>query len=98
MSELSLAPEAAESFPERKPYTGLLSWVASVDHKQIGIMYMLVALVFFAVGGVEALLIRVQLIQPEATFLSPQAYNQIFTMHGTTMTLAGAVRRPAAAL
>ncbi len=85
MSELSLAPEAAESFPERKPYTGLLSWVASVDHKQIGIMYMLVALVFFAVGGVEALLIRVQLIQPEATFLSPQAYNQIFTMHGTTM-------------
>ena len=85
MSEISLAPEAAEHLPESRPYTGLLIWVASVDHKQIGIMYILVSLVFFAVGGVEALLLRLQLAQPNATVLSPQAYNALFTMHGTTM-------------
>jgi len=66
-------------------YKGLLSWVTSVDHKQIGIMYLLITLFFFLVGGVEALFIRIQLARPENTFLSPDAYNQIFTMHGTTM-------------
>jgi cytochrome c oxidase subunit I len=64
---------------------GLLAWVASVDHKQIGIMYMLAAAVFFGCGGLEALLMRVQLAVPNNHFLSPEAYNQIFTMHGTTM-------------
>lgn len=64
---------------------GLLSWVASVDHKRIGLMYMLLAVVFLVVGGVEALLIRVQLLVPNNTFLSPQFFNQLFTMHGTTM-------------
>jgi cytochrome c oxidase subunit I len=85
MSQISLAPEAAEHLPQSRAYTGLLSWVASVDHKQIGIMYILASLLFFVVGGVEALLIRIQLAVPNATVLSPQAYNQIFTMHGTTM-------------
>jgi cytochrome c oxidase subunit I len=64
---------------------GLLAWVASVDHKQIGIMYMLSALVFFAIGGFEALLIRIQLAVPNNHFLGPDTFNQIFTMHGTTM-------------
>ncbi|HVA77476.1 MAG TPA: cytochrome c oxidase subunit I [Candidatus Binataceae bacterium] len=64
---------------------GLLAWVASVDHKQIGIMYMLSALLFFAIGGFEALLIRIQLAVPNNHFLSPDTFNQIFTMHGTTM-------------
>ena len=50
-----------------------------------GIMYLLASLVFFLVGGLEALLMRIQLGTPEITFLSPEAYNQIFTMHGTTM-------------
>ena len=68
-----------------REYKGLLSWVTSVDHKQIGIMYLLITLFFFLVGGVEALFIRIQLARPENTFLSPDAYNQIFTMHGTTM-------------
>jgi cytochrome c oxidase subunit 1/cytochrome c oxidase subunit I+III len=62
-----------------------LSWVSTVDHKRIGILYLLTALFFFAIGGVEALLIRVQLAQPNLHVLSPDAYNQIFTMHGTTM-------------
>jgi cytochrome c oxidase subunit 1/cytochrome c oxidase subunit I+III len=85
MSEISLAPEAAEHLPQPRAYTGLLAWVGSVDHKQIGIMYILVSLVFFVVGGVEALLLRLQLSLPNATVLSPQAYNALFTMHGTTM-------------
>jgi cytochrome c oxidase subunit 1/cytochrome c oxidase subunit I+III len=65
--------------------SGLLSWVASVDHKQIGLLYIYTALFFFIVGGVEALLIRLQLAVPNNTLLSPQAFNQLFTMHGTTM-------------
>jgi cytochrome c oxidase subunit I len=80
------APEAPEqaAAPVRWRYS-LLSWFTSVDHKQIGIMYLLTTLLFFLIGGVEALLIRIQLIKPENTFLSPEVYNQIFTMHGTTM-------------
>jgi cytochrome c oxidase subunit I len=67
------------------PYRGLASWVASIDHKQIGILYILSALVFFLVGVGEALAMRIQLMRPLNTFLSPQTYNQVFTMHGTTM-------------
>jgi len=63
----------------------LLSWIATVDHKRVGILYLVTILVFFCVGGVEALLIRIQLAKPENAFLSPEAFNQIFTMHGTTM-------------
>jgi cytochrome c oxidase subunit 1 len=60
-------------------------WVVTVDHKKIGIMYMVYALVFLLVGGVEAILIRIQLAVPHNNFLSPEVYNRIFTMHGTTM-------------
>jgi cytochrome c oxidase subunit I len=62
-----------------------LDWVATVDHKRIGILYLLATLIFFCLGGIEALLIRIQLAWPGNTFLSPEMYNQIFTMHGTTM-------------
>jgi cytochrome c oxidase subunit I+III len=64
---------------------GLYSWIATVDHKRIGILYLLTTLVFFVVGGVEALLMRIQLARPNNTFLSPDAFGQLFTMHGTTM-------------
>ncbi len=73
-----------ESF-ELEAREGWLSWVASVDHKQLGIMYLLGAFVFFLVGGALALVMRVQLAEPNSHFLSPQVYNQLFTMHGTTM-------------
>jgi cytochrome c oxidase subunit 1/cytochrome c oxidase subunit I+III len=66
-------------------YRGLLSWVTSVDHKQIGILYLLSAGLFFCIGLTEALIMRTQLIRPENHWLSPEIYNQIFTMHGTTM-------------
>ena len=65
--------------------SGLLSWIMTVDHKRIGILYLVSAIIFFIVGGTEALLMRLQLAQANNTFLSPDAYNQIFTMHGTTM-------------
>ena len=65
--------------------SGWRSWVFTVDHKKIGIMYGAAALFFFCVGGVEALAIRTQLAQPNNTFLSAGLYNEMFTMHGTTM-------------
>ena len=65
--------------------TGWRSWVFTVDHKKIGIMYGAVAMFFFIVGGVEALLIRLQLAGPNGKILSASVYNQMFTMHATTM-------------
>ena len=65
--------------------TGWLSWLTTTDHKRIGIMYLVLTFVFFLLGGVEALLMRVQLGQAENTLLSPQIYSALFTMHGTTM-------------
>jgi cytochrome c oxidase subunit 1/cytochrome c oxidase subunit I+III len=85
MSETTLTFVAMETPPATSAPRGLYSWVATVDHKRIGILYLLTALVFFIAGGVEALLMRIQLARPNNTFLSPDAYNQLFTMHGTTM-------------
>jgi cytochrome c oxidase subunit 1 len=65
--------------------TGWKSWAFTVDHKKIGIMYGVVAMAFFFVGGFEALLIRAQLAQADGTILSADKYNQMFTMHATTM-------------
>lgn len=65
--------------------TGFWSWITTVDHKRIGILYGSTAFVFFLVGGIEALLIRLQLARPNGTVVSAEAYNQIFTMHGLTM-------------
>src|SRR3954463_7531789 len=65
--------------------TSWTSWFTTTDHKKIGILYLYTVLVFFVLGGVEALLIRIQLGTPENTFVSPETYNQLFTMHGTTM-------------
>jgi cytochrome c oxidase subunit I len=79
----TLSSEAA--LTDLRAYRSLFGWVAAVDHKQIGILYLLVALIFFLVGGLEALLMRIQLAEPGQRFLSPDAYDQIFTMHGTTM-------------
>lgn len=77
----------AQTLPvtKQREHASMLSWVATVDHKRIGIMYLVSSLIFFAAGGIEALLMRIQLAVPGNSFLSPNAYNQIFTMHGTTM-------------
>jgi cytochrome c oxidase subunit I len=68
--------------PEPRGWT---SWITTTDHKRIGIMYMVTTFVFFLLGGVEALMIRLQLGAPNNTLVTPTVYNQLFTMHGTTM-------------
>jgi cytochrome c oxidase subunit I+III len=65
--------------------SGLVGWLTTVDHKRIGILYFFTSLAFFAAGGVEALLIRTQLVRPDNGLLSPDAFNQVMTMHGVTM-------------
>ncbi|HEX6596606.1 MAG TPA: cbb3-type cytochrome c oxidase subunit I, partial [Acidimicrobiales bacterium] len=89
-AELPPPPGSARPAPVRllrRPThpTGVWGWMTTVDHKKIGIMYSVSAFVFFLIGGIEALLLRVQLGSPDNTFLSADAYNQVFTMHGTTM-------------
>ena len=71
--------------------SGLWGWLAEVDHTRIGVRYIVTALIFFALGGIEALLMRVQLAKPENGFLNPDLYNEIFTTHGSTMMFLFAV-------
>jgi cytochrome c oxidase subunit I len=63
----------------------LLHWLMTVDHKDIGLLYIVTSAIFFLIGGIEALLMRIQLAVPRASFLGPVEYNAVFTMHGTTM-------------
>jgi cytochrome c oxidase subunit I len=63
----------------------LHEWVTTVDHKRLGIMYIVYALIFLVIGGIEATIMRIQLIVPHNNFVSPEVFNQMFTMHGTTM-------------
>ena len=65
--------------------TGWKSWLFTVDHKKLGIMYGVMAMFFFILGGLEAVLIRLQLAAPNGKVLSASVYNQMFTMHATTM-------------
>ncbi|MDQ3243781.1 MAG: cytochrome c oxidase subunit I [Gemmatimonadota bacterium] len=65
--------------------TGVWSWLTTVDHKRIGILYLFTAFAFFIIGGLEAVIIRAQLQGPNGQLVSAEVYNQLFTMHGTTM-------------
>jgi cytochrome c oxidase subunit 1 len=69
---------------ERQP-RGLMGWLTSTDHKRIGILYMVATFVFFVLGGVEALMMRLQLGVANNNLIAPEVYNQLFTIHGTTM-------------
>lgn len=82
---VNIPEEGEDQLPSLENDSGRLLWISSVDHKQLGIMYIWLALFFFIVGGLEAMLMRAQLAIPNNDFLSPDLYNQIFTMHGTTM-------------
>src|SRR5919197_3337572 len=82
--------------PEPSPRARLLAWFTTTDHKKIGILYLINSFAFFFIAGLFALLMRSELAQPGTQFLSPHAYNQVFTEHGTLMiflfifpTLAG---------
>jgi cytochrome c oxidase subunit 1 len=79
-SSIRLPQEAAETWLET-----LHGWVTTVDHKRLGLMYIGYALLFLVIGGIEATIMRIQLAVPHAKFVSPQVFNRIFTMHGTTM-------------
>ena len=74
-----------ELFARPTAKTGLRSWLTTVDHKKIGMLYGGFAILFFLIGGIEALMIRTQLIVPNNRFVTAQLYNELFTMHGTTM-------------
>jgi cytochrome c oxidase subunit I len=82
---MALMPDQPASVAEVARRGGALAWLTTVDHKKIGIMYMVSALGFFVVAGVMALLMRIQLAWTGMTFLAPDAYNAFFTVHGTTM-------------
>ena len=84
MSSESIALTAVhETSP---PLSAVLhSWVTTVDHKRLGILYILLAILFLVAGGIEATIMRIQLMVPHNHFVSPQFFNQMFTMHGTTM-------------
>jgi cytochrome c oxidase subunit 1 len=65
--------------------SGLMAWLTTADHKKIGIMYIVAGFTFFVLGGIMALFIRLELAQPGRPIMSPDTYNQLFSMHGTTM-------------
>jgi cytochrome c oxidase subunit 1 len=69
----------------RRTVSVITEWLTTVDHKKIGLMYIVYALVFLVIAGFEAILIRIQLWIPNNHFISPQVFNRLFTMHGTTM-------------
>ena len=70
---------------------GVIGWLSTTDHKEVGRRYIVTALIFFAFAGVLALIMRSQLATPESGLISADRYNQIFTMHGTTMMFLFAV-------
>jgi cytochrome c oxidase subunit 1 len=74
----------------RRP-PGIIGWLATVDHKEIGRRYIITALGFFVLGGIMALLMRLQLAQPDSNLIGAERYNQLFTMHGSTMMFLFAV-------
>ncbi len=91
MAAIGTAPTTA-SVPEvvmhgqvKEPPKGWLAWLTTTDHKKIGIMYFVATFVFFILGGVEALLMRLQLATPDSTAIDPGTYNGLVSLHGTTM-------------
>ncbi len=78
-------PTTTVERPGTEYESGLWSWITTVDHKRIGMLYGVTAMAFFLLGGLEALIIRTQLVRPENDLVSEATYNELFTMHGTTM-------------
>src|SRR6266851_935912 len=84
MSSDAIAIQTAEA--AGRPWVATLhEWVTTVDHKRLGVLYILYALFFLVIGGIEATIMRVQLMHPHNDFVSAQVFNRMFTMHGTTM-------------
>ena len=79
-----MASEAVPLTIRRSPLAVVYEWMGTADHKKIGLMYIVYALLFLVVMGIEAVLMRIQLAHANSTFLSPQVFNRLFTLHGTT--------------
>jgi len=88
----TFAPEKAASYGS----SGIWSWITTVDHKKIGALYLYTALGFFIVGGIEASIMRLQLARPNQHVVTAEVFNQLFTMHGTTMIFLGVMPLSAA--
>src|SRR6266540_6161442 len=86
---LPICPVAVrvEPYPAKVPWTRgrVVSWLTTTDHKRIGILYISTSLLFFLLGGLLALLMRAQLATPNESFVTKNSYDELFTMHGTTM-------------
>src|SRR5215468_1081548 len=90
MSTNAIALENVQS--AGRPWTEAVhEWVTTVDHKKIGLLYIAYGLFYLVVAGIEAAIIRIQLMHAQNNFVSPQVFNRMFTMHGTTMIFFVAV-------
>jgi cytochrome c oxidase subunit I len=86
MATQAIATDGSDQPASRGMWLAVLrDWITTVDHKKIGLMYIGYALIFLVVAGTQALVMRIQLAIPNNHFVSPQVFNQLFTMHGTTM-------------
>ena len=85
MAQEAVISKFPNPFPRPRGYAGIWSWITTVDHKRIGTLYGMTAFMFFIVGGIEALIMRLQLSRADNDLVSPEVFNQLFTMHGTTM-------------
>ena len=81
----TIAANPAHAYGHDAEHTGIWSWLATVDHKRIGMLYLFTSLTWFAFGGLEAVIMRAQLMGPNGKLVSAEVFNQLFTMHGTTM-------------
>ena len=91
LGEIDLERELRELKRTWQRPPGVIGWFTDTDHKIIGLRYITTAFIFFLLGGIEAALMRIQLARPENHFLNPDLYNQVFTVHGTTMMFLFAV-------
>jgi len=82
MATTAAAPSYAKV---ESTHTGLWSWLTTADHKRIGVLYLYTSLFWMAVGGLEAIIMRIQLMGPNGKIVSAEVFNMLFTMHGTTM-------------
>jgi cytochrome c oxidase subunit 1 len=87
LDQPAASPGIARARVNQRKGSVLAGWLSSTDHKVIGYMYLITAFIFFLLAGIMALMIRIQLMGPNNTFVSDQQYNELFTMHGTIMLL-----------
>ncbi|WP_437982152.1 cytochrome c oxidase subunit I [Sorangium sp. So ce117] len=84
--DVNTAPAGGHGTDYIRAQSGIMSWLTTVDHKRIGLMYLISTFIAFAMGGVFALVLRLELLTPKETLMSANTYNQMFTLHGAVMT------------